>query len=589
MAGSPSAQDVADALAMTLERQDASGAPWCPPGDGVALRRWVTDRSASLGTGIRRAVRLARLMAIADGRDYVRFLYARLTALRARHFRSALQGAVADGRIQRHVAGLSDAGVRLREPALTMQSGADDDGFEIDFAQMPRLAALLDFLHNALGFNVVAELLAPLLRPGAAANSTVEVARALHAALNAWLGERLESANHLLQAQRMRAFLATRGRVAPEAIDDEGILLFWIAHAESAEDERVDGFRLYRSAAGAMLRYRQALRDAFAAHHLEESLGRGLETPDELAIDAAMIGIESWRSPLIALTSPPASRVKWLTRKEQHWLFNYVGGPADEEEQEEPAEESESDSWRGGLAGEERFDLAFWLTLLRADVFGAAQASTVARLRKRMPADAAIAQAMEQATEAAYLTAAAAYADVGTQLHIESLAALTILMETGAAEAAILLDHLGGQQALKAIVGSAAGSVASSGGEDDDGEEDDREEDAADALRRKIAPALKAALADPGSVPDDAGRKVLLEALAAARKVSRAGFRREDRADAGMLAALQSGAPAVIEVVRELDRLSAVLSHKAPSGDIAGDRDRFLAAFKRIYLSTTDT
>jgi hypothetical protein len=73
MAGPANAQDVADALAITLERQDATGAPWCPPGDGAALRRWVTDRSAALGGGIRRVVRLARLMAIADGRDYVHF------------------------------------------------------------------------------------------------------------------------------------------------------------------------------------------------------------------------------------------------------------------------------------------------------------------------------------------------------------------------------------------------------------------------------------------------------------------------------------------------------------------------------------
>ena len=118
MAGLPSAQDVADALAMTLERQDASGAPWCPLGDGMALRRWVTDRSAPLGTGIRRVVRLARLVAIADGRDYIRFLYARLTALRARHFRHALQQAVAEGRLLASVAILSDSGVHLREAAL---------------------------------------------------------------------------------------------------------------------------------------------------------------------------------------------------------------------------------------------------------------------------------------------------------------------------------------------------------------------------------------------------------------------------------------------------------------------------------------
>src|SRR6516164_8224491 len=94
MAEPPSDQDVADALALTLEREDAAGAPWCPPHDAIALRRWVMDRSASLGGGIRRVVRLVRLMMLADGRDYVRFLYVRLPTLRARHFRHLLHEAV---------------------------------------------------------------------------------------------------------------------------------------------------------------------------------------------------------------------------------------------------------------------------------------------------------------------------------------------------------------------------------------------------------------------------------------------------------------------------------------------------------------
>src|SRR5215470_6285208 len=180
MTGQPSAQDVADALAMTLEREDPSGAPWCPPGDGVAVRRWVSDRSASLGTGIRRVVRLARLMAIADGRDYVRFLYVRLPTLRGRLFRHAIETAAAEGRIQPSLATLSENGVLLREAALAPQAGKHD-GFEIDFVQMPRLAALLDILHNALGFTVVADLLAPLVHPGIPRTSADDIARRLHA------------------------------------------------------------------------------------------------------------------------------------------------------------------------------------------------------------------------------------------------------------------------------------------------------------------------------------------------------------------------------------------------------------------------
>jgi hypothetical protein len=574
MVDSPSAQDVADALAITLEREDASGAPWCPPGDGAVLRRWVTDRSASLGSGIRRVVRLARLMAMADGRDYVRFLYARVPALRARLFRSALQEAVADGRLQQSVAVLFDGGVHLREPALAPEPGAGDV-FEIDFAQMPRLAALLDFLHNALGFTVVADLLAPLLKRPVPANSATEVARALHAALNAWLSDRLESANHILQAQRMRAFLADRGRVAPEAVDDESILLFWTAIAEASDEERIDGFRLYRSAAGAMLRYRQALRDAAIARHLEASLGRGLEGANtEPATDSAEPTMESWRSPLSALMLPPTNRVKWLNRKEQHSLLNYLGGPAEEADAEPSEDENEADNWKGGLAGDERFDLAFWLTLLRADVFGAAQASIVARLRKRVQGSDAIAQAMTPIDNAAYASSLAVYSELRKQLYLECLATLAVLIEAGAAESLILFEYLGGRDAARSVIGVTEGLEAPT---DDD-------EDPAGALRKLIAPRLKAAFADPASVPEGPGRKVLLEAIAATRKVSRVGFRREDRSDTEMIAALRSGAGAVVGVVRELDRLIGALSQKAPLGDVAGDHARFLAAFRRIYL-----
>jgi hypothetical protein len=591
MSGSPSAQDVADALAMTLEREDAAGAPWCPPGDAAALRKWVTDRSASLGTGIRRAVRLARLMAVADGRsDYIRFLYERVTSLRARLFRQMIERAAKEGRLPSAVATLTANGVHLREPALAPQ-GADKDAFEIDFAQMPRLAAFLDFLHNALGFTAVAHLLAPLLpKMGAPKSTADEVARALQAALNAWLSERLESNNHILQAQLIRGFIASRGRLAPETVDDETILLFWIKAAEAGEDEGIEGFRLYRGVAAAMLRYRQALRDAMTERYLEEALARGLEPAnDDFASGQVDSRGDPWRSPLRALAVPPASRVKWLTAKEQHVLRNYLGGPADDadanDDAPDPAADSDDGAWKGGLAGEDRFDLAHWLTLLRADVFGTVQASIVGRLRKRADPQTAIAQAMATLDGAAYAASAKAYAELRAQLHLESLAALALLMEAGAAEAVILLRWLGGDAAVSALLGPARRRPALV--EDDDESDEDEDEDAeqgADDLMAQIAPRLTAAIADANTVPEGEGRTLLLEAIAARRKVSRAGFRREDRADPAMAMALRVGAAAVFEVIRELDRLAAALSAKTPGADFAGDTARFAEAFRRIYL-----
>jgi hypothetical protein len=551
MPNPPSAQDVADALAMSLEREDISGAPWCPPSDAVALRKWVTDRNASLGTGIRRAVRLARLMAVADGRaDYIRFLYERLGSLRARLFRQVLERAAAEGRLPKSIATLTEDGVRLHEAAL-MPPGASQEFFEIDFVQMPRLAALLDIMHNALGFTSVADLLAALLpKAGAPKSSADEVARALQAAMNGWLSERLESNNHILQAQQIRGFISSRGRLAPETVDDETILLFWIKAAEASEAERIEGFRLYRTVAAAMLRYRAALRDAIAERQLEDALGRGFEPANDSFISEQVDARgEPWRSPLRILYKPPASQVKWLTAREQRVLLNYLGGAADDArdaDDEAPFADSDDAAWNDGLGGEERFSLSHWLTLLRADVFGTMQASIVGKLRKRADAVTAIGQATEALETADYAAAARVYADLRAQLHVESLAALALLMESGAAEAVIMLRALGGNAVLAGIVGPMRRRPVAVVDDDDERDiEDDDAEEAAGSLVKAIAPRLVAAISDPSAVPEGAGRELLLEAVAARRKVSRAGFRREDRGDPQMAIALRSGASAV--------------------------------------------
>ena len=568
MAAQPSIQDVAEALAITVERQTRDGVLWCPPYDGAVLRRWITDRGSALGGGIRRVVRLARLISAVGGGDYNPFLYIRLPALRPNHFRHALK-ATTTAPVQL-IATMSDGGALFNEPAMALQR-SPDMGFAIDFAQMPRLAALLDFLHNSLGFSAVVEMLQPVLGPGPAAAHADEVARALHAALNAWLSPRLGSANHARQAQRIRTFLAERGRVAPEAIDDDAILRFWMAISAASADDPIEGFRLYRSAASALLRYRQALIDAIAAKQLEASFGEEFagELDSDFALDQR--ASESWQSPLQVLLSPPSGRVKWLTKKEQGRLSNFLGAP--ESGREERDDSDLPMAWKAGLAGDNnRFDLAFLLTLLRADVFGGAQASVVARLRKHAPAKAAIAQAIEPIDDNAYAACAAGYLTVAEQLRLECLAALAVLMEDGALEAILLLRHFGGAEAIADAIGPLeAASVAFERNE------------VFPHVRDAVASALKSAISAPGDVPLGSTRQILQSARAAAGDVNRMGFRREDRTDVGMLTGLRSGAAAVLGLIRELDRLAAVLTPKAAKASVPDDRQHFLWAFEHIY------
>jgi hypothetical protein len=348
----------------------------------------------------------------------------------------------------------------MHEPAM---AGRQGESFEIGFAQMPRLAALLDIMHNALGFVVASDLLSGVCarrRPPASATDT---ARTLHSQMNAWLSERLESLNRKRQAQKMRAFLATRGRVAAEAVDNEAILAFWSTIGISERDDRIDGFRLYRSAASAMLRYRKALVDVQTARNLEGALIRAVPARDELPdseLDQPRADVlESWRSPLVSLLSSPADQVKWLTQKEQSQLGNFLGGGvASIDERDEADEEEVQDASFRGLFGQDRFEFSFWPTLLRADVFGAAQASIVARLRKRVPAGAAVEQSITGLASTAYDDAVDAYKEVRQQLHLECLACLGALMETGSAEAAVLLDRLAGRSVPEAV-----GGLSSSG------------------------------------------------------------------------------------------------------------------------------
>ena len=157
------------------------------------------------------------------------------------------------------------------------------------------------------------------------------------------------------------------------------------------------------------------------------------------------------------------------------------------------------------------------------------QASIVGRLRKRADAKTAIAQAVETLDASAYAAAANDYADPRAQLHVESLAALALLMEAGAAEAVILLRGLGGDAAVAEIVSSARRRpvLVSDDDDEDSAEEENDAEEAADNLRQVIAPRLMAAIADPTTVAQGAGRTLLVDSAAESEFVPASGVRIE--------------------------------------------------------------
>ena len=172
------------------------------------------------------------------------------------------------------------------------------------------------------------------------------------------------------------------------------------------------------------------------------------EILDDLTLEREtqpLVPFEPWRSPLALLASDGG--IKWLTQKEKAWLQNYLGAGGAEEGP--PSEEATA----SGLAGDQRFPLAFWRTLLRADVFGEAQASIVGKLRKRAAGDKAVQEVMSAITPDAFTTAKADYIDIRNQLQLEGLAALAALLEVGAIEALVLLNTFAGQDGAAKLIG----------------------------------------------------------------------------------------------------------------------------------------
>ena len=254
----PLAGDLWAVLSELKERTAPGGGPWCPPHDAAAISRCIIDRTDDLGTNLQAVIRLVRLAALASPAGYVGFCYPK--RLRSEVFRGAVEEAIRQGCLKPQFVAAGSNGVRLLEPG--MAAGGDAGGFEIAFAQMPRLAALLDVLHNTLGYAEVAALLRPIAEGHERPIPAAETGRALRTRLNAWLKPRLESAHRRNQAKAIHAFLASQGAFAPDKISDEVILSFWRDRIErelaGAEDD--SGFRLYRSAAKLVLRYRRVSR-----------------------------------------------------------------------------------------------------------------------------------------------------------------------------------------------------------------------------------------------------------------------------------------------------------------------------------------
>lgn len=347
---------------------------WCPLETGRKLELIIARRGKDLGGLVMQAMRFVRLARHASPNGLVEFLYLnkRLPTLTARGFKESISFAVEHG----HLSGIVEAdenAVSFLEPEMRSEDG---ECFNLGYAQMPMLAAFVDFTYLALSPEQFEKICSPILRPQMGGNA-IETGIAFRAALLEWLRPRMEREHLERQREVIRKYLEAQG-LASDDIDNQVIFDFWTQTSLSVVN--LDGFRKFQNAARKILDYRRALDAKDAEFMLEHAAS--LDSAHDESFRGDVIDLDrlvatdlvtsSWISPLGNLFSPPHDGIKWLKSDDHRKLLSHmIADTSTDDEGSSGQEENESDP--GSLFGQERPNPKFFHTLLRFTYFGSMQ------------------------------------------------------------------------------------------------------------------------------------------------------------------------------------------------------------------------
>ena len=290
-----------------------------------------------------------------------------------------------------------------------------DGAFAVTYSRMPFLSALMEFLVTALGYRAVDDAVALARGPGANAKRVSGAAKDLAARLYAYLKDHLSSAQSQRKFRRLIAFLDTLPDGSPDAIDDAHVLAFWLRESDGVNAD----FKTYRAVYLAVLRFLQALEAARNRDALDNvrTIGadRAAGEVDPHGLEQGLESLDEADNPLATLAAEPCDAVRFLTKTEARALDLLV----------------DSDTLADRLP----------LSVLRCEVFGAAQARITQGLRRRLPPE-ELAALIDDSVARDYADCRARFDALARHVERLLLASFHALAEAGRAEAITVLLRL---------------------------------------------------------------------------------------------------------------------------------------------------
>jgi hypothetical protein len=447
----------------------------------------------------------------------------------------------------------------VSRPATAGPAGLDlgygDGVFSISYARMPFLSALMEFLVTTLGYADLDDIWRDMLARGPSKQIVSGTANRLSKALYDYLKEHLPTAQNHRRFARLVAFLAERenGDFEAQSIDDEAVFDFWLGASARQSQDAVD-FRTFAHAFRSFVRLRQLLEEARAGQALQQasSIGPDWESgevePD--SVTRLVEACDETGNPLERLRSPPANGIKFLTKTEAASLELLID------------------------CGEVAFALP--LSLMRCEIFGAAQSRISQALRRKLLAEEVIAL-IDRSVPETYEQRRERYSRLSRHAEKMRLASLHALTRARRPEAVIILRTLRPSVDLEPMLGALA-----------------RPEPRGDSVvpfsPAAMAERLVADLEDP-DIADGTLAEVMKEARQAYRSCARQGFEPLDDMDHGDADRFLSGAEALSDLQKQVagfcDRLDRIfLPRGGWTEQFAADREVFGEQFHLIYGGT---
>jgi hypothetical protein len=226
---------------------------------------------------------------------------------------SAFRGLVAK-RLERR--GWRRAGFEVTTEGIVISY--EDGRFNVPFARMPVLAALMYFLLETVGYKAADDAFSQMLKKATRQQAVSKAANQISRQLYEYLGDHLRAAQEQGKFEQIVSYLSEVNGGGEAEISDAVILSFWCVQTEANED---NDFKQYRSALRAFVAFVKAIEGGKSKGAVARpaSIGQdrnaGEISPDILTADMELEG--EWQSPLPLLESEPASRIRFLNNREQ--------------------------------------------------------------------------------------------------------------------------------------------------------------------------------------------------------------------------------------------------------------------------------